>query len=315
MLSSVLHFNSGVFHFHEELPTQSYISSITDISASTFATDDRKSSKLTKSNARIVKGNKVCLLNVPSFMIPCEILRYFTKPYLDSILSMQILRHTGDNDDKYLVYLELDCESSAKSLIRDFDGQPLSTLEQISCVLYSIRSVHLSTADDGNSETDYQYKETDDTSESLSVGTTSCTGIASTSARFLSSSPSSSTSSFMLRTRALSLSSFPSTLATTSPTISRKLQPLTASKAKAQIENSALHISNPEDLDAAAPAEEGLCVEENFCPVCLEVINGTNPHSFTTACHHTYHIDCISKLEGPQCPVCRCERAVAVRPF
>lgn len=300
MLSSVLRFNSGVFHFHEELPTQSYISSNADISSSTFATNDH----LSKPNNRIIKGNKVCLLNVPSFMIPCEILKYFTKPYLDKILSMQILRHIGDHDDKYLAYLELDCEASAKSLINDFDGQPLSTLEQISCVMYSIRSVHLSTADDGESETDYQYEEKIDMSESSALAATFCTGVQSTSSRFLSSSPSSSTSSFMLRSRALSLSSFPSALASSSPTNSRKMFPLTASKA--QNENGELHITNPDDLDAAAaPADGGLCVEENFCPVCLEVINSSKPHSFTTACHHTYHIDCISKLEGPQCPVCR----------
>lgn len=41
------------------------------------------------------------------------------------------------------------------------------------------------------------------------------------------------------------------------------------------------------------------------CVLCLDSISTILPKSFTTYCNHTFHIDCIVKLEAPQCPVCR----------
>ena len=46
-----------------------------------------------------------------------------------------------------------------------------------------------------------------------------------------------------------------------------------------------------------------------YCPVCLEPLNEQQPRSFSTACNHTFHIDCIAKLEGTTCPVCRSAQA------
>ncbi len=45
--------------------------------------------------------------------------------------------------------------------------------------------------------------------------------------------------------------------------------------------------------------------QEFLCPVCLEAFSSLLPLSFTTCCKHRFHIDCIMRLEGPQCPVCR----------
>lgn len=47
---------------------------------------------------------------------------------------------------------------------------------------------------------------------------------------------------------------------------------------------------------------------EDICPVCLDRISNNTPLSFTTCCNHTFHISCVSKLEGLQCPVCRYDR-------
>lgn len=41
------------------------------------------------------------------------------------------------------------------------------------------------------------------------------------------------------------------------------------------------------------------------CVLCLEAISKELPKNFTTFCKHTFHIDCLVKVEGPQCPVCR----------
>lgn len=301
MASSVLRFSSGVLEFHEQLPMYSYAPHRADNSSAVNESHLRKevNSFSSDSSKRTVIGNKVCLLTVPSFMIPCEILRYFPTKSLDTILSMKILRHAGNNDDKYLAFLEFDSEESARNLIRDFDGQPLSTLEQVSCVLYSIKSVHLYTANDNDSRSDFRYKKDIDTTRASLHASSSCADISSSTCRFLSSSPTSS--SFKLKARSLSISSFSGVVNSSPPTISG-MHCISSTLMSNDCMPSFLV---GDDSRLAGVTDEMHPSEEIICPVCLEVIHGSSPHSFTTACQHTYHIDCISKLEGPQCPVCR----------
>ena len=292
MTSNLLQFSTGTFEFHEQLPVLLLAASNAESSASTYSIDNLKDSNAlgTDKSDRIVRGNKVCLLMVPSFMIPCEILRYFTTTYLEKMLSIQILHHTGNNDDKYLAFLELDSEESAKSFIKDFDGQPLSSLEQVSCILYSIKSVHASTVSCHDTGSEYQYGERNN----ITGHTTFREMPSATDSSRLIPSPTSS----KLRSRALSLSSFPTAI--TAP------DNLSAKPSKITTFSSLGNLPGIETTPLSSPKEAASCpVEENFCPVCLEVIHSASPHSFTTACQHTYHIDCISKLEGPQCPVCR----------
>lgn len=45
-----------------------------------------------------------------------------------------------------------------------------------------------------------------------------------------------------------------------------------------------------------------------LCVLCLEGLAGDGgalQRSFTMCCGHTFHINCVMKLENPQCPVCR----------
>lgn len=104
------------------------------------ATDDDNGQK--KSGGRTVIGQTVCLLLLPSFMIPGDILRYFTPRYLDRLLRMSVFRHATSDD--YLAILEMESEDAAKELIGDFGGRPLSSLDQVTCVLYSVKAVHWS---------------------------------------------------------------------------------------------------------------------------------------------------------------------------
>ena len=296
MTSNLLQFSTGTLEFHEQLPLLWQPTSDADFSALTDSVDNLNHLnplEAGKSDS-IIQGNKVCLLLVPSFMIPCEILRYFTKSYLDRMLSIQILRHIGNNDDKYLAFLELDSEESAKCFIQDFNGQPLSSLEQVTCILYSIKAVHDSTVNCHDSVNEYQYGERNSTVQTVFREIPSATDSAMCQKNHLVLSPHSS----KLRSRALSFSSFPAAI-TALDTPSTKPSQITTFSSLGNlsgIETAPLSVSKETVLSPA---------EENFCPVCLEVIHSSHPHSFTTACQHTYHIDCISKLEGPQCPVCR----------
>ena len=296
MTSNLLQFSTGTLEFHEQLPLLCHPTSDADFTAVADSVDNLNHlnpSEAGKSD-RIIQGNKVCLLLVPSFMIPCEILRYFTKSYLDRMLSIQILRHIGNNDDKYLAFLELDSEESAKCFIQDFNGQPLSSLEQVTCILYSIKTVHASTVNCHDSVNEYQYGERNSTVQTAFREIPSATDSAMCQNNHLVLSPHSS----KLRSRALSFSSFPTAITALDNPSTKPSQVTTYS--------SLGNISGIETAPQNASKETVLSpAEENFCPVCLEVIQSSHPHSFTTACQHTYHIDCISKLEGPQCPVCR----------
>ena len=170
MTSKLLHFVSGVIEFHEEHSIRSLISDFCDddireCSLRSCSANDlqfEQSGQIRSDRSRgieqtlelariegkegkaemegkggklkgekVVIGSTVCLLILPAYMIPGDILRYFTKPYLDKIQSMRILRHVGTRHDKYLAIIDLDSEKSAREIIRDFDGQLLSTLEEI----------------------------------------------------------------------------------------------------------------------------------------------------------------------------------------
>lgn len=44
---------------------------------------------------------------------------------------------------------------------------------------------------------------------------------------------------------------------------------------------------------------------QSSCPVCLDFFDEAHPMSFTTCCNHRFHMNCLLRLEGALCPVCR----------
>jgi BRCA1-associated protein len=44
---------------------------------------------------------------------------------------------------------------------------------------------------------------------------------------------------------------------------------------------------------------------QSSCPVCLDVFDEVHAMSFTTCCNHRFHMNCLLRLEGALCPVCR----------
>ena len=82
----------------------------------------------------------LCLLNVPSFMIPNGIIQFFSC-YRSSILSIRILRHYHQQED-YLAVLTMESAEAAQIIITDFHGKPLSSLDPILCMLVSFFKIY-----------------------------------------------------------------------------------------------------------------------------------------------------------------------------
>ena len=86
----------------------------------------------------------LCMLLVPSHMIPCEILDFFGSS-LDCIVSINIFRHFR-SADKYMAILRLDSFTALEQIIQDHHDQLLSSLDQVHCLLYQIKSIKFSDA-------------------------------------------------------------------------------------------------------------------------------------------------------------------------
>lgn len=318
MTSSFLHFQSGVIEFHEELPVQSVLSQ----SHNPIPSHSVIPLYHANTNSRIVKGTRICLLLLPSHMIPCDILKYITKEYLDKILSIQILHHIGINDDKYLALLEVEDESSAVELIRDFNNQPLSSLEQILCVLYSVKTMKLATANDGNSDFEYEYdchrqedrENNSSNSRSIGIGigggsSSSNKGNGSEKSNKSNSNRNSVKSNSNDNSNGSSSNNSNANRSSSMDILDSDLVGVSGLAGTGRYLISSPSVSSTFRRRARAASLIEMKGEDKeddaYCPVCLESISSSRPCSFTTACRHTYHIECIGKLEGPQCPVCR----------
>ncbi len=79
----------------------------------------------------------VCLLEVPSYMIPCELIQFFASVQ-DSILTLTIFRHYSDSS-KYCGILCIDNAINAQRIIDDYNGQLMSSLD--GCTHCELRQV------------------------------------------------------------------------------------------------------------------------------------------------------------------------------
>jgi hypothetical protein len=173
------------------------------------------------------ENNLLCILNVPSYMIPGEIIKFFGLD-LRKITSFRIYRHYSDLDI-YTAVLQIVNVLEMESIITDYDGQLMSTLEgNTFCRLRPIKQITFTKSSDF-----YRIYSHNKVNGVKSVGKV-CDYLP-------------------------------------------KIQG-----------------GDLEDDD----------VEES-CPVCLESVTDCEAQTFTTCCRHTFHVSCIAKLEGPQCPVCR----------
>jgi len=205
----------------------------------------------------------LCLLLVPSFMIPRDILHHFNT-YVSSIVSVHILRHSSDME-KYLALIMMESHDVARNLVADFNGHLLTSLEPTTCMIYFVKEVHA--------------KPTINPTNTSATSTSSSLNLYNNHKKATMNEHERDTMiGFVGKTR--SLSDLSMELAAIVPTPSARPKSGVVSLMR-------------------------LSLEDQVCPVCLEPISEIIPQSFTTCCNHTFHIQCIYKTEGPQCPVCR----------
>jgi hypothetical protein len=81
----------------------------------------------------------LCLLSIPSHMIPTEILRFF-ESHLPLVQSISIYRHAA-YEDKYFGVLQLTSIAATSSIIEEYDGQVLSSVDKVRCILRPVARV------------------------------------------------------------------------------------------------------------------------------------------------------------------------------
>jgi BRCA1-associated protein len=215
----------------------------------------------------------VCLLLIPSYMIPNEMLKYFNS-YLDQILSIRILRHYYDKE-KYLCLIQLTSHEYAKRFILDYHKQMLSSLDNTYCLLYLVKNIKYCSLD--------QWRYDDSFIESFTRSSRSN----SIDMPLPFRSPDAVGDSDLYG-NIISETNLQSLYESISSPYSRSVSP----------------VRTPHDTMKTSE-DDGMMDDEITCPVCLDRIISERPCTFTMGCNHTFHIGCVLRLEGPQCPVCR----------
>lgn len=209
--------------------------------------------------------NLVCIVNVPAFLIPGDILKFFAS-YVAKMRVFNVYRHYS-SPEVYLAVLEMESSVAANDIIRDFHGQQLTSLEPTVCIMLAVKSIShdinnnsstssAATCTEGNGvwsdescccdETtagDDEIRPAKDGSEAIGAQSDGVTRDAE-------------------------------------DTLQRAASPLTRHTTRTLLPSRG----------------------EN-CPLCLDKLD--EAACFTTCCNHSFHISCISQLEGSQCPVCR----------
>jgi hypothetical protein len=97
----------------------------------------------TKSQSTVLSCSQLCLLNVPSHMIPFELL-HFLSPRPGQIASIQVFKHLSF-ENKYLAVISLaNCEA-VTDILNFFHGQVMTTVERTVCSLFPIKSINIET--------------------------------------------------------------------------------------------------------------------------------------------------------------------------
>jgi hypothetical protein len=238
----------------------------------------------------------ICLLVSPSVMIPAELLQYF-RAYTDGFMCVRIFRHF--KSDKYLALFQLKSIELAQSFVTDYYGGLLSSLDDTRCLLFGVRQL-VCFAGDITGQLEYQFAGPFDSADVVGVNTEG-----QMQSRVLLAnmpcSPSLGLSSPGARARAPSLLS---ALETGKIVVGQPLSSASiSSKAGLPVNSCLLSEDDHDDSSAASCAPLQGQGDPELCVLCLERLAGKGV--VTTYCSHTFHIECIIHLDGPQCPICR----------
>jgi hypothetical protein len=139
----VLHFLLGTSHQNDKLNTgklEFYESVSLDCSQQIKYSPDK--------NLDIQSHNNLlCLLNVPSFMIPGELIKFFGLD-LSKMTSIRIYRQYSDLES-YTAVIQTVSILELNSIINDYDGQLMSTLEgNTFCRLRPVKHISFANSSD-----------------------------------------------------------------------------------------------------------------------------------------------------------------------
>jgi hypothetical protein len=192
--------------------------------------------------SEINEARSVCLLNIPGYLIPHDLLD-FLKSILNQVESIKLFRQHSEIG-YYIALVNLISSASSQDIVLEFNEKPFSSLDETICLSYIVKEIVFDPS---------EHSETQNP-RSLLVNENKP-----------DSNPNLKTEKFQYR--------------------------------------KAVHITG--STPCHRPRLLSTDKEELQCAVCLENISIQYPLSFTLYCGHTFHIECVSRLESPQCPVCR----------
>jgi len=248
----------------------------------------KETSKIKSDNLSYITENESTLLAlvcIPStFEIPSDIIKFFAS-YLDRIVSFTIVRHYYD-PEKYICIILIESVDAATQFMKDFFGLSMCSLDPTTCILYTVKSI--SYTNSGH-----------------------LPDIAAQSFGNMARSPRHNNVEVLVWHGEQSKSPI-----TSSPANLFRIRGLISERD----EKYSKYSSSPKGSPVSIPAEshllelkennnvlgEAVDVEDDDCTICYEPISRIDPRSFTTCCCHTFHINCMSRLSGPECPLCRC---------
>jgi len=276
-------------------------------------------------------------------MIPGDILHFFSS-FLDSILSVQIMRHHL-SPDAYTAVIRLESPSTALQFKDNFHGRQFLSLEPIPCQIYLVRMLAFSFESCpldaiGNMSPSPSPSPSPAPSKSRSPLQNVATmfvpvppvSVRSALRQKCASPPTSlwtprsdstldALSNTELQDISRSNSGGSEVMNTNLKELPFQTKRVRKAGSRSDLPNTALLSPVPASAKTASVYsvhqlsekctghEEKLDSESEFeessCPLCLEAIATSCPRSFTSCCSHVFHINCISKLTGAQCPICR----------
>lgn len=200
-------------------------------------------------------------------MIPKDILNFF-KLYLPRMKSIQILRHY--HNEKYLGLFHMNTVADAMSIIKDYHLMKLTSLEPTLCFLYNVKNISI------NNINLFLHDSVDNNLSSIN--------------------------NYMMerRSRSNSQQNLTNLVENNSNNVTDESSAtMTSAAVLSHYETTIWDYYGCNDNETTSSFDELICV------LCLGKIEHQNPLSFTSFCNHSFHIDCMLNLEGPQCPVCR----------
>eukprot|EP01040_Poterioochromonas_malhamensis_P014708 gene14708-16328_t len=288
-------------HHHQDLYG---ILEVTPISLSDLNHD--KSENLTSSIYQL--ENTVCLLNIPDLFLPKDILLYF-QYYLSSILTFRIYRHYFNTS--YILVLLFATPASKHAFIAQYEDKMISSLYDVNCHFYSIQSFSLQTYYEHLLITSslqlsallapHQIVEAKELLSIVSAqrGMTSL-GCGS---RDKTATP--------IDAMIQSYSSNNSNNNSTTPRNSQPNSPHNPHNNNNNNTNSQTNntytTNNSNTTTHTITLQRNRSQVQETCPLCLEGISSDCPNIIILYCSHSFHLSCLIKIEGVQCPVCRYE--------